>query len=291
MDSSRYLPFGGLRVEPDEDLTDRGYTDHRHATRLGLIDMRARWQDPTIGRFLSPDSIVPDPAEPQSHNRFSYVNNRPLNHQDPKGHFSEEVHYNLTFSVVYYAALYYASQYQLANAREMANDLAVSIADANQAVDSIRQNPQYKSTDPGTPHWYNHAQATTWLQEAVDTGDQKELGEALHALQDYFSHFGQGFIAERGDDGETRYEELLGLDDREPFVTEEEWRDRSRAWGHGTYGRWWTWDEFDWNDSRCELMVRETIAWIHAFLRAYFERDYGDLPPPYNDPWLHGVWR
>ena len=31
VDSSRYLPFGGLRVEPDEDLTDRGYTDHRHA--------------------------------------------------------------------------------------------------------------------------------------------------------------------------------------------------------------------------------------------------------------------
>ena len=50
VDSAGYLPFGGLRVEPDEELTDRGYTDHRQALDIQLIDMRARWQDPTIGR-------------------------------------------------------------------------------------------------------------------------------------------------------------------------------------------------------------------------------------------------
>lgn len=48
--------------------------------------MRARWYDPAIGRFISPDTIVPDPANPQSFNRYSYVNNRPLNFTDPSGH-------------------------------------------------------------------------------------------------------------------------------------------------------------------------------------------------------------
>ena len=86
VDSSRYLPFGGMRVEPDEDLTDRGYTDHRHALDIKLIDMRARWQDPAIGRFLSPDTIIPDPADPQCWNRYSYVNNRPTIAVDPSGH-------------------------------------------------------------------------------------------------------------------------------------------------------------------------------------------------------------
>jgi hypothetical protein len=41
---------------------------------------------PDIGRFASADTIVPDPANPQSYNRYSYVENRPLNFSDPTGH-------------------------------------------------------------------------------------------------------------------------------------------------------------------------------------------------------------
>ena len=37
-------------------------------------------------RWLSPDSIVPDPTNPQSFNRYSYVRNSPLNFTDPSGH-------------------------------------------------------------------------------------------------------------------------------------------------------------------------------------------------------------
>ncbi|MCA9934984.1 MAG: peptidoglycan DD-metalloendopeptidase family protein, partial [Anaerolineales bacterium] len=37
-------------------------------------------------RFASADSIVPDPANPQSYNRYSYVLNRVLNFTDPTGH-------------------------------------------------------------------------------------------------------------------------------------------------------------------------------------------------------------
>lgn len=38
------------------------------------------------GRFLSADSVVPDPADGQSYNRYTYVNNRPLSLTDPTGH-------------------------------------------------------------------------------------------------------------------------------------------------------------------------------------------------------------
>ncbi len=48
--------------------------------------MGARWYSPVLGRWLSPDTIVPDPKNPQSLNRYSYVNNRPLNFTDPSGH-------------------------------------------------------------------------------------------------------------------------------------------------------------------------------------------------------------
>jgi hypothetical protein len=48
--------------------------------------MKARFFDPDAGRFLQPDSIVPDYADPQSLNRYSYVLNNPLKYTDPTGH-------------------------------------------------------------------------------------------------------------------------------------------------------------------------------------------------------------
>ncbi len=39
-----------------------------------------------LGRWLSPDTIVPDPQNPQSLNRYSYAYNNPVNYTDPSGH-------------------------------------------------------------------------------------------------------------------------------------------------------------------------------------------------------------
>ncbi len=55
-----------------------------HATKL--YHYGARWYDPTLGRFIQPDTIVPDPADPQSLNRYAYVNNNPVRYSDPSGH-------------------------------------------------------------------------------------------------------------------------------------------------------------------------------------------------------------
>jgi hypothetical protein len=48
--------------------------------------MGARWYDPEIGRWISPDTIVPDPSSPQQFNRFGYVSNNPVKYTDPTGH-------------------------------------------------------------------------------------------------------------------------------------------------------------------------------------------------------------
>jgi len=48
--------------------------------------MNARYYVPNTNRWLSPDSIVPDPTNPQSFNRYSYVRNNPVNFTDPTGH-------------------------------------------------------------------------------------------------------------------------------------------------------------------------------------------------------------
>jgi hypothetical protein len=52
--------------------------------------MNARYFLPYINRFISADTIVPDPKNPQSFNRYSYVENRPLVLNDPSGHCGAE---------------------------------------------------------------------------------------------------------------------------------------------------------------------------------------------------------
>jgi RHS repeat-associated protein len=53
---------------------------------LGLYDYNARYYDPYINRFISADTIVPDPTNPQQYNRYSYVLNNALRYTDPSGH-------------------------------------------------------------------------------------------------------------------------------------------------------------------------------------------------------------
>ena len=42
-------------------------------------------QSPLLGRFASPDTIVPNPNDPQALNRYAYSRNNPLRYVDPSG--------------------------------------------------------------------------------------------------------------------------------------------------------------------------------------------------------------
>jgi RHS repeat-associated protein len=50
------------------------------------VNLNARVYDPTIGRFLSPDSVTETAYDLQVLNRYSYVGNNPLSYTDPSGH-------------------------------------------------------------------------------------------------------------------------------------------------------------------------------------------------------------
>jgi RHS repeat-associated protein len=66
------------------------YTSQRENMEIGLYYYNARYYAPTLARFISADTIVPDPANPQSFNRYSYVLNSPLILTDPTGHWYYE---------------------------------------------------------------------------------------------------------------------------------------------------------------------------------------------------------
>jgi len=80
----RYTPFGETRY--GDAPTDRRFTGQREEAGIGLYDFNARFYAASVGRFVSADSIVPDPNRPQNFNRYSYVGDNPLRYFDPSGH-------------------------------------------------------------------------------------------------------------------------------------------------------------------------------------------------------------
>jgi len=89
-----YDPFGAMlenNVAAGATGTDHLYAGAHWEEWSGLIDMHARAYDPRIGRFITPDTLVPDLYTPMAWNRYSYVLNNPLRFTDPTGHFWKEI--------------------------------------------------------------------------------------------------------------------------------------------------------------------------------------------------------
>ena len=90
IETSNYMPFGGMRAHSGISNSNYKFTDQEFYGESGLYNYDARLYDPVIGRFISADSIVPDPFNPQSLNRYSYCLNNPLIYVDPTGHFNDQ---------------------------------------------------------------------------------------------------------------------------------------------------------------------------------------------------------
>ena len=91
VDGMRYEPYGEDRDSGASLNTDRKFTGQTEDQTVGLYWYASRAYDPAIGRFVSPDSIVPAPGYPPALNRYSYVYNNPLKYTDPSGHSAEWV--------------------------------------------------------------------------------------------------------------------------------------------------------------------------------------------------------
>ncbi|HSH05822.1 MAG TPA: RHS repeat-associated core domain-containing protein, partial [Anaerolineae bacterium] len=84
-----YTPFGQQTKQQTTDITPHGFTGHHENPDWDLIFMNSRFYLPAIGRFLTADTLIPDPTNSQSFNRYSYVRNNPLQWTDPTGHREE----------------------------------------------------------------------------------------------------------------------------------------------------------------------------------------------------------
>jgi RHS repeat-associated protein len=86
---ARHYPYGEERWRSGAVPTDYRFTGQRQIASINLVHMGARFYDASLGRWTSADTIVPDPANPQSFNRYSWVRGNPLRFADPTGHKEE----------------------------------------------------------------------------------------------------------------------------------------------------------------------------------------------------------
>ena len=81
-----YYPYGSIRAMTGSVPTDYGFTGQRLDSSSALMYYGARYYDAVLGRFVEADTTVPGAGNPQSLNRYAYVNNNPLAHVDSSGH-------------------------------------------------------------------------------------------------------------------------------------------------------------------------------------------------------------
>ena len=87
----RHLPYGEVDLEYIEGRKDdkqpiASFTGQEKDDSTGLIYFNARYYDPSLGRFISPDTIIDgDGTNFADFNRYAYVKNNPINFTDPTG--------------------------------------------------------------------------------------------------------------------------------------------------------------------------------------------------------------
>jgi RHS repeat-associated protein len=85
-----YYPYGSTRVNSGSQNVHHKYTGQELDDSTGLYYYGARYYDPVIGRFISPDKVGIKLGNPQTLNRYSYVLNNPLRYTDPDGQEIDE---------------------------------------------------------------------------------------------------------------------------------------------------------------------------------------------------------
>lgn len=75
-------------TELDSSRNRFAFTGHYFDPETSLYNAKARYFDPTLGRFLTQDSFLGNADNPPSLHRYSYSHNRPTYYVDPDGEFA-----------------------------------------------------------------------------------------------------------------------------------------------------------------------------------------------------------
>ena len=81
-----YKPWGEVRYQSGTIPTNYTYTGQYSESYINLLFYGSRRYDPALGRFIQPDTIIPNPNQPMDWDRYGYTRNNPVRYTDPSGH-------------------------------------------------------------------------------------------------------------------------------------------------------------------------------------------------------------
>ncbi|WP_246132400.1 polymorphic toxin-type HINT domain-containing protein, partial [Paenibacillus hemerocallicola] len=91
VNSYRYDEWGNILSQSEGVPNAFKYAGEMYDTETGFYYLRARYYDPSVGRFINKDTYEGDISNPLSLNLYTYVGNNPLRFIDPSGHDPREV--------------------------------------------------------------------------------------------------------------------------------------------------------------------------------------------------------
>jgi RHS repeat-associated protein len=189
-----------------------------------LLFLRARYYEPTTGRFTQRDLWGGDYYQPQTLLwNYLYALNDPVNSVDPSGLYHSEVHKDLTKRLVSEIARSYGIE------TVCGEDVSKIISKYNQLVDT---SPVLSSVPEGVStygcrrcHFCNWADTTLHIEDTIDPAAYLSpyfFGAALHQVQDYFSHWGEGY-GEEGHAGHTTRQKVRTSEKLDDFFGGGHW--------------------------------------------------------------------
>lgn len=87
-----YRPYGEIvsTNSVGSNIVTHKFTGKEFDQESGLYDFGPRIYDPSVGRFIEADTIIPNPMDSRSYNRYAYALGNPVRYTDPSGHEPEE---------------------------------------------------------------------------------------------------------------------------------------------------------------------------------------------------------
>jgi RHS repeat-associated protein len=98
--SLRYDPFGNARTAVPAGYTPFRFQGSWYDANSDLSWVVTRWYAPTLGRFVSEDSLLGQPAQPDSRHLYAYAAGEPVGRWDPDGQYWRRVRVGETLSSI-----------------------------------------------------------------------------------------------------------------------------------------------------------------------------------------------
>jgi RHS repeat-associated protein len=82
VERTEYFPYGQVQ---SGGLEKYGFTGQENDADTWLMYYGAKYYSPEYRIFVQPDTMLPDPYNPQALNRYAYALNKPVKYTDPRG--------------------------------------------------------------------------------------------------------------------------------------------------------------------------------------------------------------